>query len=278
MERPDCRIPRTAATAAVLCVLLGLVSAARPAIEVSDLLVPLGPGAVWDLGLGIVEAAATATQPEPDPAVRSSAEARERAIAELRAAVLGLPLHGGSTVGQLPAETREALERGLARAPIVGEWRDEAGSVTAVARMRLVGDPTSALPLLIDPGADAPVATSRMLPALVVCLEADDILRPALLPRVLAPDGTPAFDDPEIALRRGAAPYRYYRSREEAFAALEDGQGAFEVTGRAEGEERIDLALQASALEQLARERLSPRFADLDSVLVVAPGLELAVP
>lgn len=277
MERPDCRLPRTAATAAVLCVLLGLATADPPAIEVSDLLVALGPGAVWDLGLGIVEAAATATRPEPDPAVRSSAEARERAVAELRAAVLRLPLHGGATVGQLPVETREALEQGLARARVVGEWRDDAGRVTAVARMRLFGDPTSALPLLIDPGADAPVATSQMLPALVVCLEADDTLRPGLLPRVFRPDGSPAFDDPAIALRRGAAPFRYYRSRAEAFAALADGQGAFEVAGRAEGEERIDLALAASALEQLARERLSPSFAHLDAVLVVAPGLELAV-
>jgi hypothetical protein len=263
--------------AAVLCVLLRLAAADPPAVEVSDLLVPLGPTSVWDLGVGIVEAAGTATRSEPDPAVRSSAEARGRAIAELRGAVLALPLHGGMTVGQLPLEAREALDRGLARAPIVGEWRDDQGRVTAVARMRLVGGAGSVLPLLFCPDAPAPVAPDRPLPALVVCLEPTDVLRPALLPRVSLPDRADAFADTSGALKRGAVPYRYFRSRAEAFSALADGQEAYEVAGRSDGDQHLDLALPAAALEQLARGHLAPRFADLGCVLVVAPGLELAV-
>ncbi len=269
--------PRAAAIAAALCVLpIWCAWGAQEAtVRVSDLLVPVAPAGVWDLGEGLVEAAGRSDRAEADPAIRAATEARRRALAALEAVLLSLPVREGVRLGDLPVERRDAVRAAAGRAAIVGEWREPDGTLTAVARLELAGEEgllALAAGLVAREGPERR-APERPAPAIVLVLPEDQELRPALLPGIALPDGRSVLDDPVPALRRGGVPFRYFRTREEALEALADGQSAFELTAAAAGEEHLDLALSASAAAQLERARLAWSFEVLDGVLIVAPGL-----
>jgi hypothetical protein len=249
-------------------------------VPVSELLVAAGPGAVWDLGVGLVEAYATASSSEPDPAVRSATQARREALHGLREAVLSLPLRDGVTIADLAPDRLEPLLRALERAPIVGEWREPASGVTAAARATLYEGADAVLPLVcgLEPGSEDPSDARdarAALPFLIITLSDDAVLRPALTPQVRLTGGTAAFEDPVPVLKTAEAPFTYFRSRDEALRALPDGAHAVEVPGSAAGEAHIDLALGEDAAQQLGRLHLEPTFACFRAVLVVAPGLDL---
>lgn len=268
---------RTAAVAAVLAVLGCTAASAQDAeVRVSDLIVRLGEGAAWDVGEGALVAGGTADVPEADPALRSSIEARRRALARLRVAALNLPFDAGTRVRDLPEAWRDRLLAGLEAAPIVGEWREGEGRLVAAASLPTCAGHGSLLSLLLGVGAQPPSGAADPRPVLIAALDSAIVIRPCLLPRIALPEGSACFADAREALLRGGTPVRWFGSRESAVRTLPDGQRALEVTAtRGEGGE---VRLTEAAARELARCGLAADYTAFAEVRVVAPGLDLSTP
>jgi len=243
---------------AAALVVPGLSLCAQPgdeSVEVSSALQLLGPQVVVDWGLGVLECGASAPDRDGGPAVRASFEARHQAVSNLLRAVSALPLYGDTSLGeaarQLP-ELRHELARMAARADIVAEWQ-EAGQLTAVARLDLWGTPASVgllclrLGVVPSGGLEGALAQDEP-PSPPVVVDTRDIeggrLQPSLFPRFWTPAGMllPARLADRVR-HDPTAPVRFVRSREELERLLGGADSLYVRATEIRGNARCDMVV-----------------------------------